>query len=119
VRGVVRAGLSPRERRGSGSILAVNASRYDGWEYLVMSISLALATYFICWWVVLFAILPLKIGPQPAENERDPFADASGAPHAPNLARKFVITTIVSAIIFAAIYAIIALHLVSLDGLPF
>jgi predicted secreted protein len=83
-----------------------------------MSTSLAIAIYFICWWVVLFAILPLRIGPQPPEGTRDPLADAAGAPYAPNLARKFLITTVVSLALFAAIYALIAFQLVTLDRLP-
>jgi len=82
-----------------------------------MSLSLAIAIYFICWWIVLFAILPLRIGPQPPEDARDPFADAAGAPYAPNLARKFLITTIVSLVLFAVIYALIAFELVTLDSL--
>ncbi len=83
-----------------------------------MSISLAIAIYFICWWVVLFAILPLRIGPQLPEGTRDPIAEASGAPSAPHLGRKFLITTIVSTVVFAAIYVLIAFHLVTLDTLP-
>jgi predicted secreted protein len=83
-----------------------------------MSSSLAIAIYFICWWIVLFAILPLRIGPQPPEGTRDPFADASGAPYAPNLARKFLITTIVSLGVFAVIYALIAYQLVAPPSLP-
>jgi predicted secreted protein len=83
-----------------------------------MSTSLAIAIYFICWWIVLFAVLPLRIGPQPPESERDPYADAAGAPYAPNLPRKFLITTIVSLGLFAAIYALIAFRLVTLDNLP-
>ncbi len=84
-----------------------------------MSIALALAVYFICWWIVLFAILPLRIGPQAKEGESDPFADASGAPRAPNIGLKFLVTTIVSAVIFAVIYAAISFNLVALDDLPF
>jgi predicted secreted protein len=84
-----------------------------------MSTSLAIAIYFICWWIVLFAILPLRIGPQPPEGAQDPLADAAGAPYAPNLARKFLITTIVSLGIFAAIYVPVAFHLVTLGSLPF
>jgi predicted secreted protein len=83
-----------------------------------MSISLAIAIYFICWWIVLFAILPLRIGPQPPESARDPVADAAGAPYAPNLARKFLITTAVSLGLFAIIYMVIAFQLVSLGSLP-
>ncbi len=84
-----------------------------------MSTPIALAVYFICWWIVLFAVLPLRIGRQPSESERDPFADATGAPRAPHMGMKFLITTVVSAVIFAALYAILALQLVTLDTLPF
>ena len=83
-----------------------------------MSTSLAIAIYFICWWIVLFAILPLRIGPQPPEGARDPLADAAGAPYAPNLARKFLITTIVSLALFAVIYVVLTLQLVTLGSLP-
>jgi predicted secreted protein len=84
-----------------------------------VSSSLALAIYFVTWWVVLFAVLPLRLGPQPKEGERDPFAEAAGAPSAPHIGRKFLITTLVSAIIFAAIYVAFAFKLVSLDDFPF
>ncbi len=84
-----------------------------------MSFSLGLATYFICWWIVLFAVLPLQIGPPPSEAERDPMADASGAPYSPRLKTKFLITTVVSAALFAVIYAVLAFQLVTLDRLPF
>ncbi len=83
-----------------------------------MSISLAIAIYFICWWVVLFTILPLRIGPKLPEGTRDPIAEASGAPTAPHIGRKFLITTLVSTAVFAAIYALIAFRLVTLDTPP-
>lgn len=84
-----------------------------------MSLSLALAIYFVCWWIVLFAILPLRLGPKPKAGQDDPIADAVGAPHSPNIRLTFVITTIVSAVIFGAIYAVVALHLIALDDIPF
>jgi predicted secreted protein len=84
-----------------------------------MTFYFGLAVYVICWWIVLFTILPLRIGQQPADGMPDPIADAAGAPHAPNLRLKFIVTTIVSALIFAAIYAVFAFELVKLDDLPF
>ena len=84
-----------------------------------MSASLSLAIYFICWWVVLFAILPLRLGSQASESGHDPHAEASGAPQVPQLRAKFLITTIVSAAVFAVIYAVMAYRLVTLDSLPF
>ena len=84
-----------------------------------MSLSLGFAIYFICWWIVLLGVLPLRIGPQPKEGARDPIAEASGAPLAPNIGLKFLVTTAVSIVIFAAIYAVIAFRLIPLDDIPF
>ena len=82
-----------------------------------MGISLAIALYAICWWIVLFAILPLKLGAKPAPPGSDPFAEAVGAPSAPKLKLKFLITTIVSAAIAGAIYAAFNLGWLRLDSL--
>ena len=37
-----------------------------------MSIALAVAIYAICWWIVLFAILPLKMGQSRHPREATP-----------------------------------------------
>ena len=83
-----------------------------------MSITLAIALYAICWWIVLFAILPLKMGAKPAPPGSDPFAEAVGAPSAPKLKLKFLITTIVSAVIVGVLYAAFDYELIRLDNLP-
>ena len=79
----------------------------------------ALAIYFILWWVVLFAVLPF--GAHSAhELEQDVEAGhAPSAPVAPRLVRKFLITTVISGIIFAVIYYVQANELIGLDDLPF
>jgi len=82
-----------------------------------VSISLALALYAICWWIVLFVILPFRMGEKPAPPGSDPFAEAVGAPSAPRLKLKFLLTTIVSAAITGAIYAAFNLGLIRLDSL--
>ena len=81
-----------------------------------MSTSLAIALYAICWWIVLFAILPL--GAEPAPPGSDPFAEAVGAPRNPKIKLKYLITTIVSAVIVGAVYAAFAYELIRLDDLP-
>ena len=82
-----------------------------------MSIALAIAIYAICWWIVLFAILPLKMGAKSAPPGSDPFAEAAGAPSTPKLKLKFFVTTIVSAVIVGAIFAAFAYGLIRLDSL--
>ncbi|UTD28938.1 DUF1467 family protein [Bradyrhizobium sp. WD16] len=65
-----------------------------------MSISSAIAIYFVLWWVVLFAVLPFGARRQPEESEQVVGADP-GAPALPRMARNLVVTTLVSAAIFA------------------
>lgn len=77
-----------------------------------------IAVYLVVWWVVLFAILPLgsqshhEAGIDPGDGG-DP-----GAPVNPNLARKFVTTTWVSAAALAVMWAIVSFVLIPLNVWP-
>jgi predicted secreted protein len=59
-----------------------------------------LAIYLIIWWVVLFGVLPIGVNqtthPQPGHD--------AGAPQHPYLARKLVLTTLISAAILFILY---------------
>jgi predicted secreted protein len=69
-----------------------------------MSLPLSLAAYFTMWWVVLFAVLPFGVrSAAEAGVERPAGADA-GAPLAPHLALKALATTLISGVLFAALY---------------
>jgi predicted secreted protein len=68
-----------------------------------MSISGAIAVYFVCWWVVLFAILPFGIKSQSETGETIPGTDP-GAPAAPQLGKKALWTTVVSVPVFGLVY---------------
>lgn len=57
-----------------------------------------LAIYIVCWWVVLFAILPL--GMSQGAQERPTDGAQWGAPVQPNLKRKFITTSWVSLILW-------------------
>jgi len=62
-----------------------------------MSWFTGLVVYFLIWWVVLFAILP--IGTQP-NAEPDPDSGFRGIPQRPRLWRKVLITTLVAAVVW-------------------
>ncbi len=64
-----------------------------GWATGVM-------VYFVIWWTVLFAVLPLGVRrvANPGRGEEH------GAPEKPDLKRKVVITTIVAAVVWIAFY---------------
>jgi len=81
-----------------------------------MSVTTAVATFFLIWWVVLFAVLPWGIRSQHEGGEIVPGTDP-GAPAIPNLGRKLLWTTLVSVAIFAACYVVYVDRLVSLEGL--
>ena len=81
-----------------------------------MSYSTSAAIYFIIWWVVLFAVLPFGVRSQHEDGEMAAGTDP-GAPVIPRLGRKLLLTTVVSALIFAACYVVYVNHLVTLEGL--
>ena len=83
-----------------------------------MNLALAAAIYAICWWLVLFTILPIGVRTQEEEGVISPGTPAS-APARPFIVKKLAATTIVSAVLFAGIYAVIEYKLVTLDDIPF
>ena len=84
-----------------------------------MTLAFALAIYFIIWWIVLFAMLPIGVRTSEEAGEKTSPGTAESAPHFPNLLPKMVATTVVASIIFAALYAIIVHHVITLDEIPF
>ncbi len=64
---------------------------------------LAIAVFFIIWWLVLFAVLPFGVTTQAEADEIVPGTPES-APSRPNLIRIFSTTTVIAAIVFALVY---------------
>ena len=62
-----------------------------------------IVVYVLVWWVTLFAVLPLWVTPA----EPDDPGHAAGAPKHPRLLLKMAITTVVSALIWLAIYLLV------------
>ncbi len=81
-----------------------------------MSLVASVATFFIMWWVVLFAVLPWGVRTQQDEGEVEP-GTAAGAPIAPMLRRKFAVTTLITALLFSALYATITYELIGLEDI--
>ena len=66
-----------------------------------MPIPTAIALYFVIWWIALFAVLPL--GTKPVADA-DSQTGWRGVPERAGMLRKVVITTIVAAVIWLAIW---------------
>jgi len=81
-----------------------------------MSLSFAIAIYFIIWWTVLFAVLPIGVRTQAEDGVIVPGTPES-APTAPRLLRVVLLTTVISALVFAALWALIRYGIVDLNNL--
>jgi len=62
--------------------------------------------FIVLWWVILFAVLPF--GVRPEENPKKGFA--TSAPQNPQLKKKFLATTVLTAIIWSLIQWIMVNH---------
>jgi predicted secreted protein len=69
-----------------------------------MSIGSALAVYFIIWWAVLFAVLPIGVRNAHEAGEEVEPGNEPGAPVNPNLLRKAIWTTFISGLVFVFVY---------------
>ncbi len=83
-----------------------------------MSLSLALATYFICWWLALFMVLPFGVRTQQEEGSVVP-GTVESAPFNPHIWTKLGITTLVAFLLFGLVYLVVATDLITIDKIPF
>jgi predicted secreted protein len=81
-----------------------------------MTLPTGLATFFLIWWVTLFAVLPWGVRSQHEGGEMVQGTDP-GAPVSFRLGPKLLWTTLVAAVIFAAWFVVYTERLISLDGL--
>ena len=74
-----------------------------------MGIVSGIVVYLITWWVVLFAILPWGVR---TPDTPDP-GHAPSAPVKPRLRVKFAVTSLVAAVIWVGIFALVQSDLIS------
>jgi predicted secreted protein len=79
-----------------------------------MTISAAIAIYFIIWWLTLFAVLPFGIRSQRETGEVVPGSDP-GAPAKVNGLRIIAITSAVSAVLFALFWLVYVRNVLELE----
>lgn len=81
-----------------------------------MSVTFAVAVYLIIWWTVLFAVLPIGLRTQGEDGAVVPGTPES-APTAPRLVRVALLTTVISALVFAALWALVTYGVIDLERL--
>lgn len=77
----------------------------------------AFAIYFILWWLVLFATLPFGLRTQD-EDEDVTLGTTSSAPRGPHVGRAMLRATVVSALIFGALYLVTQVYGFGFDDIP-
>ena len=74
-----------------------------------MGITGSIIVYVMIWWIIFFSVLPVGI-----KSNKEAFRDSiegadPGAPKNPKIGKKFLITTIITSILFIVIYYIVDL----------
>jgi predicted secreted protein len=78
----------------------------------------SVAIFLTIWWTVLFAVLPLGVISHAEAGIDKGDGGDPGAPVDPKLKKKFLTTTLISVVVFAIVWTIIKLGLVTLPDLP-
>ena len=79
-----------------------------------MGITGSIIVYVLIWWMIFFSILPMGI-----QSNKEKFKEKiegidPGAPNNPKIGKKFLITTIITSIIFIVIYYLVDFNLLNL-----
>ena len=79
-----------------------------------MGITGSIIVYVMIWWIIFFSVLPIGI-----QSNKEVFKEKiegmdPGAPKNPRIAKKFLITTIITSIIFIVIYYLVRFNLLNL-----
>lgn len=79
-----------------------------------MSVLTSISVFFVIWWTVLFAVLPIGSRSYHEMGLKPPGGGDPGAPVTPNLKRKFFTTTWIAAVAFSILWLVIRFHLITL-----
>tara|TARA_B100000700_G_scaffold228762_1_gene252765 strand:+ start:34 stop:288 length:255 start_codon:yes stop_codon:yes gene_type:complete len=79
-----------------------------------MGITGSIIVYVMIWWIIFFSVLPIGI-----QSKKEVFKEKiggidPGAPNNPKILKKFLITTIITSIIFIVIYYLVKIDLLNL-----
>ena len=71
-----------------------------------MGLTGSIILFLIIWWLILFILLPISIDNKASANIAYEGNDR-GAPNNPHLLKKFIITTIISVILWFVVYLLL------------
>ena len=79
-----------------------------------MGITGSIIVYVLIWWIIFFSILPVGIQSNKEKFREQVGGIDPGAPNNPKMGKKFLITTIITSIIFSVIYYLVKLNILNL-----
>ena len=79
-----------------------------------MGITGSIIVYVLIWWVIFFSILPIGIQSNKEKFRENIEGVDTGAPNNPKIGKKFLITTIITSLIFIVIYYLVRFDLLNL-----
>ena len=82
-----------------------------------MGITGSIIIYVIIWWIIFFSILPVGIKSNDEVYKNDIGGIDPGAPKNPQIAKKFLVTTIITSILFIVIYYLTNIGVLNLRDL--
>ena len=79
-----------------------------------MGITGSIIVFVLIWWIIFFSVLPIGV-----QSKKEQFKERidgidPGAPNNPKIGKKFLITTIITSIIFIVIYYLVKFDLLNL-----
>ena len=79
-----------------------------------MGITGSIIVYVMIWWIIFFSVLPIGI-----QSNKEVFKEKiegvdPGAPKNPKIAKKFLITTVITSVIFVVIYYLVEIDFLNL-----
>ena len=79
-----------------------------------MGITGSIIVYVLIWWIIFFSVLPVGI-----QSNKEKFKEKiegvdPGAPINPKIGKKFLVTTLITSIIFIVIYYLVEINLLNL-----
>ena len=79
-----------------------------------MGITGSIIVYVMIWWIIFFSVLPVGIQSNKEVFKERVGGEDPGAPKNPKIGKKFLITTIITTIIFGVIYYLVNINLLNL-----
>ena len=79
-----------------------------------MGITGSIIVYVLIWWIIFFSVLPIGIQSNKARFKEQINGVDQGAPNNPKIGKKFLITTIITSLIFIVIYYLVKFNLLNL-----